>query len=138
MISNAIIITGKGLYELKNLSGQILKKKANVCRLKLFNERSLSGDDQQPPEGDQQPPERVDQQPPEGDQPPERDHQQPPEGDQPPERDHQQPPEGDQQPPEGDQQPPERDPKSTKCKTWDVFKKVSVVSQLPFGLLLYL
>ena len=116
------VYIGKGLYELKNLSGQILKKKANVCRLKLFNERSLSRDNKQPPEGDrrddQQPPKKDDQQPPKKDDPKKEDPQ-------PPERD--------------DPQPPKRDPKSNKCKSKDVFKKVSVVSQsIIFCLLLYL
>ena len=39
---------GKGLYELRNLDGKVIKKKANVCRLKLYCEREGS----QPPPPD--------------------------------------------------------------------------------------
>ena len=36
---------GKGLYELKNNSGEVLKKKANIVRLKLFVPRNIDRKD---------------------------------------------------------------------------------------------
>ena len=36
------IYVGKGLYELKNLDGKVVKKKANVCRLKPYCKREKS------------------------------------------------------------------------------------------------
>ena len=46
--AQSFLPVGKGLYELRNLDGKIIKKKANVCRLKPYCEREGS----QPPPPD--------------------------------------------------------------------------------------
>ena len=54
---------GKGLYELKSEAGKIIKKKANVCRLKIYHERKHGDADEQPPiDADEQPPSDADEQ----------------------------------------------------------------------------
>ena len=56
---------GKGLYELKSEAGKIIKKKANVCRLKIYHERKHGDAYEQPPsDADEQPPSDTDKQPP--------------------------------------------------------------------------
>ena len=53
------------MYELKSEAGKIIKKKANVCRLKIYHERKHGDADEQPPsDADKQPPSDTDKQPP--------------------------------------------------------------------------